>query len=119
MNFTIISPTRVEVDGKDAGNLVDFILGHAADKALIAQALAEWHGNHVKEDQRREKALEDAKEHLAKLASDVNEALAFKSDAIKREIHKAIDRILSPEDAKDTLNKKRKAELQAQLAELA
>lgn len=56
MNFAIISPTRVEVDGADAGLLYDFIIAHPELKTEIKAGLVAWHASHVIADQGREAA---------------------------------------------------------------
>lgn len=129
MNFKIISPTRVEVDGTDVGNVVDFILANPAQKREIAQAFADWHGDHVKEDQRREKDLEDAKkaleaqceahrkEHQEKSAA-LAEASDFRAKEFTAAVQSAVSRFLGQSNVDETLKAKKRADLQAQLAAL-
>lgn len=129
MKITIISPTRVEIDGKDAGILVDALLAHPGERDAFANELARWHGDHVKEDQRREKELEDAKkaldvrceehrkEHQSR-STALSEASDFRAKEFLANVQAAAQRFLGRSDVDSTLKAKEKAELQAKLAAL-
>lgn len=119
--FTIISPTRVEVDGKDAGLLYDFIIANPAKASEIKAALVEWHAGHVRTQQER-----DADVLAAKIAADARAAAA--EDAATAQIEKANKRATdaeadlavlgTPEDAAQRRKEKERAELLAKLAAL-
>lgn len=129
MNIIIISPTRIEVDGKDSGTLLDFYDAHPELHKQLRAIVADWHDSHVKEDQRREKELEDAKkslevrceehrkEHQEKSAA-LSDAATFRAQQFSAEVQTAIQRFLGQSDVSAVLKAKEKAELQAKLAAL-
>ncbi len=140
MPIKIISPTRVEVDGTDAGLLVDFILANPTKRNEIANELADWHGTHVREDQRREnelksalkeskESLESAKKDLEKKCKEHESAHEAKTKALTdasehraneflSTVRSAATKFLADSDTEAVLRAKKKAELEAQLAEL-
>jgi len=83
--ITIISPTRIEVDGKDAGLPVDYILANPGAKREINAAFIAWHESHlVAEAEYKRVALEAvaqavaAKDEIRRAADE--EIAAIKAD---------------------------------------
>lgn len=60
----IISPTRIEVDGKDAGLPVDYILANPGAKREINAAFIAWHASHVIACQAKDADVAAAKKAL-------------------------------------------------------
>ncbi len=136
MNITIISPTRVEIDGKDAGILVDALLANPAERDAFANALAQWHESHVKEDQRREKELQDSIKAADQRAKDAEEAALAKgkaadersdlacqahrqrADELAADIAEAVSKFSRNKSEDEALKRKKRQELESQLAAL-
>lgn len=59
MQITIVSPTRIEIDGQDAGLPLDVFLAREDLRPMIREEFVAWHARHVQEDQARDKAAAD------------------------------------------------------------
>lgn len=58
MQITIVSPTRIEIDGKDAGLPLDVFLAREDLRPQIREEFVTWHARHVQEDSAREAAAD-------------------------------------------------------------
>jgi hypothetical protein len=115
MAFAIISPTRVEVDGKDAGLLYDYIIANPGKAAEIKAALVAWHASHVIAEQGREADLVANKEaihaeYMAKVAEH---------DAEKVKLEADIAALGTKEEAQTIRKAQEREALVAQRAEIA
>ena len=83
MTITIIAPTRIEVDGIDAGTVMTYARAHPEQQAEIDQAFINWHAGHVTATQRAD-SDRDAAIAKAKADSDaeVEKHKAIAADAI-------------------------------------
>ena len=61
MKITVISPTRIEIDGEDAGLPLDVFLSREDLRPQIREAFVAWHIDHCRENRDRDAELESAK----------------------------------------------------------
>ncbi len=110
----IISPTRIEVDGKDAGLPLDYFLANPDQRKAVSQAFIEWHASHVVAQQGG-----DAEVAAAKKALDADrEALCAAHDAEKAALQADLDALGTKEEAQSirkAQERKSKLELLAKL----
>jgi hypothetical protein len=58
MQITIISPTRIEIDGEDAGMPLDLFLSREDLRPQIREEFVAWHVRHLADDRAREAAAD-------------------------------------------------------------
>jgi hypothetical protein len=85
----IISPTRIEVDGKDAGLPLDYFLTNVAKRDEVKAAFVAWHASHIIAVQEKDADIAKLKarlkaEHAEKLLDLDNDkaALVAEKDAL-------------------------------------
>ena len=70
MTITIIAPTRIEVDGADAGTVMAYARAHPELQAQIDQAFIDWHAGHVTATQKADAARDAEVEKHKAIAAD-------------------------------------------------
>ncbi len=83
--IAIISPTRIEVDGVDAGLPLDYFLANVSQRPAVQAAFITWHASHVLAQQARDADLAAAKaaladEKAALIAAHNDEVAALEAD---------------------------------------
>lgn len=80
MKIEIIAPTRIEVDGVDAGTVMTYARAHPELQAEIDQAFIDWHASHVKAtaaaDAARDKTVADAQAATTQATAERDSAQA-------------------------------------------
>jgi hypothetical protein len=122
----VISPTRIEVDGKDAGLPLEYYLNNPADRVAVQASFVAWHQSHVIAEQNRQAqvaaALVEAQASITAAQTDADDRVA----AIQADME-----VLGTKEEAQTLRKvqevtklqaeiaAKKAELEAKSAELS